>query len=299
MKVNLKAQGALLIANIIYGLNFVIAKGIMPDYMAPRAIIFLRISGALIVFSLIHLFFVKERIDKKDVLRLALCGLFGIAINQILFFEGLNLSTPINASIIMTCSPILVLIYSFFLLKEKITSLKIIGISLGTIGASIIILSSGEFSFSSATFTGNILIILNAASYSLYLVVVKPLMNKYSPLTIMKWVFTFGFMWSFPFCIGPISKTDFSAIPPNIWLSIFYVIIGTTIFAYLLLNYALKFVSPVVNSSYIYSQPVIVSLVAVLYMNETLTLIESASAVLIFIGVYFVSVRKEKLLRSA
>lgn len=299
MKVNLKAHAALLIANIIYGLNFVIAKGIMPDYMAPRAIIFLRISGALIVFSLIHLFFVKERIDKKDVLRLALCGLFGIAINQILFFEGLNLSTPINASIIMTCSPILVLIYSFFLLKEKITSLKIIGISLGTIGASIIILSSGEFSFSSATFTGNILIILNAASYSLYLVVVKPLMNKYSPLTIMKWVFTFGFMWSFPFCIGPISKTDFSAIPPNIWLSIFYVIIGTTIFAYLLLNYALKFVSPVVNSSYIYSQPVIVSLVAVLYMNETLTLIESASAVLIFIGVYFVSVRKEKLLRSA
>ena len=170
-------------------------------------------------------------------------------------------------------------------LKEKITSLKIIGISLGTIGASTIILSSGEFSFSSATFTGNILIILNAASYSFYLVIVKPLRDKYSSLTIMKWVFIFGFIWSFPFCIGPISNTDFSAIPPNIWLSIFYVIIWTTVFAYLLLNYALKFVSPVVNSSYIYSQPVIASLVAMLYMHEKLTLTEAISAVLIFIGV--------------
>lgn len=299
MKVNLKAHSALLAANVIYGLNYVIAKGIMPEYMSPRAIIFLRISGALLVFGLIHFFFIKERIDKKDLLRLALCGLFGVATNQILFFEGLNLSTPINASIIMTCSPILVLIFSFFLLKDKITSLKIIGIGLGSIGAGVIILSSGNFSFSSATFSGNILILLNSTAYSLYLVIVKPLMNKYSPLTIMKWIFSFGFIWSFPFCIGPIINTDFSSIPANIWLSIFYVIIGTTIFAYLLLNYSLKFVSPVVNSSYIYSQPVIASLVAVLYMNETLTLLESASAVLIFIGVYFVSFRKEKTLNPS
>lgn len=297
MRINLKAHSALLTANVIYGLNYIIAKGIMPDYMSPRAIIFLRISGALFIFSLIHYFLSKERINRKDVVRLALCGLFGVATNQILFFEGLNLSTPINASIIMTCGPILVLIYSFFLLKEKITPLKIIGISLGTIGASIIILSSGEFSFSSSTFSGNILIILNAAAYSLYLVIVKPLRDKYSSLTIMKWVFTFGFIWSFPFCIGPALNTDFSAIPANIWGSIFYVIIGTTVFAYLLLNYALKFVSPVVNSSYIYSQPVIASLVAILYLNETLSLLESASAILIFIGVYFVSVRKEKILR--
>lgn len=297
MKINLKAHSALITANIIYGLNYVIAKGIMPDYMSPRAIIFLRISGALLVFWLIHQFFVKERIERKDVFRLALCGLFGVATNQILFFEGLNLSTPINASIIMTLSPILVLIFSFFLLKEKITLFRVIGISLGTIGAATIILSSGEFSFSSATFTGNILIIFNASAYSLYLVIAKPLLSKYKPLTIMKWVFTFGFIWSFPFCIGPITNTDFSSIPPNIWLSIFYVIIGTTIFAYLLLNYALKFVSPVVNSSYIYSQPIIASLVAIFYMNESLTLIESLAAILIFTGVYFVSIRKEKSLR--
>lgn len=297
MKINLKAHSALITANIIYGLNYVIAKCIMPDYMSPRAIIFLRISGALLVFWLIHQFFVKERIERKDVFRLALCGLFGVATNQILFFEGLNLSTPINASIIMTLSPILVLIFSFFLLKEKITLFRVIGISLGTIGAATIILSSGEFSFSSATFTGNILIIFNASAYSLYLVIAKPLLSKYKPLTIMKWVFTFGFIWSFPFCIGPITNTDFSSIPPNIWLSIFYVIIGTTIFAYLLLNYALKFVSPVVNSSYIYSQPIIASLVAIFYMNESLTLIESLAAILIFTGVYFVSIRKEKSLR--
>ncbi len=295
MHLKLKAHSALLTANVLYGVNYVVAKGIMPDYMTPRAIIFMRISGALMVFWLIHHFLIKEKIQKKDLGRLALCGLFGVAINQILFFEGLNLTTPINASIIMTSGPILALVFSYLILKELINIPKIIGIVLGSIGAGTLILMGGDFSFNSDTIIGNALILTNASSYSLFLVIVKPLRDRYSTFTIMKWVFIFGFLWSIPFCIGPFINTDFQAIPPNIWASIIYVMIGPTILAYLLNNYALGYVSPVVNSSYIYTQPAIAALVAIIYMQERLTLLEVGCAALIFAGVYLVSIKKTRL----
>jgi len=103
-----KSHMALIGANLIYGLNYTIAKGIMPDYMSPRGIIFFRVLGAIIVFNLIHILFIKEKIERKDLLRFAACGLFGVAINQILFFEGLNLTTPIKASLIMTTGSLLI-----------------------------------------------------------------------------------------------------------------------------------------------------------------------------------------------
>lgn len=294
MNNNLKAHLALIIANILYGLNYVIAKGIMPDFMSPRAIIFLRALGAIIVFNLIHKLFVKEKIERKDLLRLMACGLFGVAINQVLFFEGLNLTTPINASLIITTAPISVMVFSLIMLKEKINLNKIIGIGLGTTGAIILILMSGQLTIASDTFIGNILVFINISSYAFYLVLVKPIMIKYKPLTVMKWVFNFGFIFIFPFCFQQVLNVDFAVIPTNIWFSIAFVIIGVTILAYLLNVYALKSVSPVVNSSYIYSQPAIAAITAIIYLNEQLTLVKIIAATLIFIGLYFVNIRKEK-----
>ncbi len=288
----LKSHIALISANILYGLNYVIAKGVMPDFMTPRAIIFFRVVGAVLIFNLIHALFVKEKVDKKDISRIAFCGLFGVAANQILFFEGLNLTTSINASIIMTTGPIMVLVFSFFLLREKINTSKIIGIFLGTSGASILILLGGSLSLASETIIGNLLVYINCASYSFYLVIAKPIMVKYHPITVMKWVFNFGLIYILPFCIQPMLETNYETIPMNIWMSVLYIIFGTTILAYLLNNYAMQNVSPVVTSSYIYTQPAIASAVAILYMKESLTLIEVCAAILIFTGVYFVSIRK-------
>lgn len=295
MKNNTKAHIGLIGANLIYGLNYVIAKGIMPDFMSPRAIIFLRVLGAVIVFNIIHFLFVKEKIERKDLKIFAACGLFGIAINQIFFFEGLNLTTPINASLIMTTGPIFVLVFSYFLLKEKINLSKLIGIILGTTGASILILLGGKLALNSNTSTGNLLVFINCISYALYLVIAKPVMVKYNPITVMRWVFNFGFIYILPFCIQPILNTNFEIIPSNIWLSIFYVVIGTTILAYLFNNYALRIVSPIVSSSYMYSQPAIAAIVSMVYLHEQLTLIKILAAALIFAGLYFVSIRKTNL----
>ncbi|NOY49293.1 MAG: EamA family transporter [Chlorobi bacterium] len=279
-------------ANLIYGLNYVIAKNIMPDFLQPRVIILLRVVGASIIFWVVSSFLRKEKIDKKDIPRLMLCALFGIAINQIMFFEGLNLSTPINASIIMVGTPILVLVLSHFLINDKISPQKIVGIALGASGAGYLILHQGNISFNSSSFVGNLFILINAASYATFLVIVKPLMKKYSALTIMKWVFLFGTIFVIPFSARLTMEANFAAIPFNIWLSIAYVIIFTTVLAYFLNNFSLKTVSPTVNSAYIYIQPFLASLVALSVHKDQLTWTKIVAAILIFLGVYFASLKK-------
>jgi len=286
------AHLAIIGANIIYGLNYVIAKGIMPDYLQPRVIILFRVVGATLVFWLISSLLSKEKIDRKDYPRLALSALFGIAINQIMFFEGLNLTTPINASIIMVSTPILVLVLAHFLIGERISLQKVIGIALGASGASYLILLQGNISFSSSTFVGNLFVLINAASYAAFLVIVKPLMKKYSALTIMKWVFLLGTIYVLPFSFNLAIEANYSAIPFNIWLSIAYVIIFTTVLAYFLNNYSLKTVSPTVNSAYIYLQPLLASVVALIVQKDELTWTKIIAAVLIFLGVYFASLKK-------
>jgi drug/metabolite transporter (DMT)-like permease len=293
----IKAHLALIGANVIFGLNFIIAKGIMPQYLDPRSIILLRVTVAVIFFWLFHRAFVKEKVEKRDLVKLAVCGLFGIAINQIFFFEGLNLTTPINSSIIITSIPILVLIFSNLLLKQNITLYKIIGIACGTTGALVIILLQGSISFKSDTFTGNLFIIINSISYALYMVLLKPLLLKYKAITVIKWAFSFGLIFIIPFCIEPALSADWQSIPVNIWLSISFVVIGTTIFTYLLNIYSLKYVNPIVTGSYIYLQPFIATVVALSLGKDTLTIQEVISAILIFSGVYFISIRKKKDIR--
>jgi len=264
----------------------------MPDFLQPRVIILFRVVGASIIFWLVANFLTKEKVERKDFPRLALSGLFGIAINQVMFFEGLNLTTPINASIIMVSTPILVLVLAHFLIGERISIQKVIGIALGASGASYLILLQGNISFSSNTFVGNLFVLINAASYAAFLVIVKPLMKKYSALTVMKWVFLFGTIYVIPFSINLAIKTDYSTIPLNIWLSISYVIIFTTIFAYFLNNYSLKTVSPTVNSAYIYLQPFLASVVAIYAGKDELSWTKVIAALLIFLGVYFASLKK-------
>ena len=288
------AHLAVISANIIYGINYVVAKGIMPDYMQPRMIILFRLTGAVLIFWLVASLFPHQKVKKKDMARIALSALFGIALNQVMFFEGLNLTTPINAAIIMVGTPILVLVFSHFMLKEKVTGYKIAGITLGFSGAAYLILSGGKPDLGSGTFTGNLFILINASSYALFLVLIKPLMVKYTPLTLMKWLFTFGLIYVLPVSFYLIDETSFSTIPLNIWLSLLYVVLFTTVIAYFLNNYSLKNISPVVNSAYIYLQPFLATMVALITGKDRLTWTEVIAAIFIFTGVYFVSFKNVK-----
>ena len=173
---NYKAHFALFGANLIYGANFLIAKGVMPNKIGPSALVLLRIIAAGFLFWIVKQF-VKEKVEKNDFILLAFCGLFGISTNMLLFFHGLSLTSPIDASIIMTTTPVIVLVLSVFILKEKITTNKYIGILIGGIGAVLLILY-GKSAEGTSSFQGNLFVFMNACSYGLYLVLVKPLMKK-------------------------------------------------------------------------------------------------------------------------
>ena len=289
---------ALIIVNLIYALNYTIAKDVMPEYIEPSGFILLRVIGGSILFFFIYFFIVKERVKKKDFFRLMLCGLFGVAINQLFFFEGLNLTTPINAAIIMTISPVLVIITSAIIIKEKITVRKIIGIFLGLIGACILILNSGDISFKNDFFTGNILVLINATSYAIYLVLVKTLMKRYNPITVMFYVFIFGLIFVLPFGIDEIQKIDLTTFNEEIYLKIGFVVICTTFIAYMFNAFALKSLNPSVVSVYIYLQPLLASLIAIALNSDTLSLVKILSAIFIFSAVFLVSIPSKKVITN-
>lgn len=288
---NIKAHVALFGANLIYGLNYSVAKDVMPKYIQPFGFIFLRVIGALLLFWLFHSLISNEKIEKSDWPKIALCGLFGVAMNQLLFFAGLNITTPINAAIIMTSNPILVIIAASIILHEIITKQKIFGLLLGVIGALLIILFKADFSFDASTWPGDLMIFLNAASYGVYLVLVKPLMVKYQPLTIIKWVFTFGFIYVLPFGLNDFLAIEWSEFSGLIWAETAFVVICTTFFAYLLNVFALKNLQPSTVSMYIYTQPVLAALFAIIMGKDEITVVKVVGAVLIFSGVYIVSKR--------
>tara|TARA_B100001250_G_scaffold370475_1_gene354658 strand:+ start:267 stop:1172 length:906 start_codon:yes stop_codon:yes gene_type:complete len=290
LKKTILAHISLFIANLIYAINYSFAKDVMPDFIQPSGFILLRVVGAFFLFFISYVLFVKEKIEKKDIFRFAICGVFGIAINQLFFFEGLNLTTPINAAIVMTISPILVIVLSFLIMKEIITFRKILGILLGLLGASILILKSGGIDFSSNYQTGNMFVFINASSYALYLVIVKPMMKKYHPITVMFYVFSFGLFYVIPFGYAELLEVNWRIIPDNICLEIVFVVVFTTFVAYLFNSKGLKELSPTTVSIYIYLQPVLASIFAIFWGSDNLNLEKIIAATLIFVGVYLVSV---------
>ena len=272
----------------------------MPDKIGPSAFVFIRLFFGSILFWIIKSF-IKEKVARKDMLRLVLCGLLGAAANQLLFFNGLNLTSPIDASIIMTSTPVLVLMFSALILKEKITIYKLSGITIGAIGALILILY-GNTSGGTSSILGNVFIFLNASCYGLYLVVIKPLMHRYNSITLISWVFLFGFFFMLPFGIGDFVNTNFQAFDSNTYLVIGFVVVFTTFLAYLFNIFALNYVSPSVSSSYIYLQPAISFIMVSIYaywLNhmeyaQDINLIKILSCFLVVCGVYLISIKSKK-----
>ena len=289
MKKTAWAHSGLLLVNLIYGANHTIARDVMPNYVKPFGFILLRVWGAGILFLLVHTLWVKEKIDKKDIPRLFLCAVFGIAVNQLLFFKGLSMSTPIHSAIIVTTNPIAVLLFASLLIKEAITFQKVLGIALGAIGAITLIVFGKEVNQGTNTFTGDVYICLNSISYSIFIVIVKPLMTRYHPVTVTKWVFIFGMAMVLPFGFTEFMEISWKALPTGIVSEILYVVIGATFFGYLLNTLALKVLNASIVSIYIYIQPILAVVIAIGFGKDKLTMVSIIASALIFSGVYLVS----------
>lgn len=277
-------------ATTIYGLNHTVAKGVMPTYVTPFAFIFLRVSGAALLFWLISFWGPKEQIRKEDWLRMLVCSIFGMVINMLAFFTGLELSTPINSSVLVTVTPIIVVILSAILIKEKITSSKVLGISIGLIGAlSLILFGHSVRADAPNVKLGNFLFIVNSTCYGTYLILVKKLVERYHPFTFMKWLFTFASIIVLPLCFNQVAGIQWSAMPLEALGSIAFVVLGTTFLTYLFNTFALTQLRASSVSAFTYLQPLIGILFAVATGRDRLTLLRILAASLVLIGVYLAS----------
>ena len=283
---------AAFLATSIYGINHTVAKEVMPIYIGSSGFIMLRLLGATLIFWLISLFTPNEKIEKKDFLKILLASILGMCVNMLAFFRGLELSTPINSGIIITLSPVLVLILSYFFLKEKVTVKKIIGILIGFSGAVFLILNSSKTGINAPNIPlGNSFFLLNASAYAGYLIVIKPLTSKYNIFTLMKWLFLIGLVLSTPITFNQFVEVNWTELP---WFAIWrmaYVVIGTTFLTYLFNIYALKTLSPTTVGSFIYLQPIITIGFALITGNDVLDTTKLFSCLLVFIGIYLVSIR--------
>jgi drug/metabolite transporter (DMT)-like permease len=283
-----KVHGSLFLVSLIYAATFSIAKEVMPHYIKPMGLITIRVWGAVSLLWVTHFLFVKESIfGKKDFLMLLKCAVFGVAANMLLFFKGLAITTPINAAILMVTTPLFVAFFSFFLLNEKVTKLKVIGLCFGVFGA-ILLLLGPSLSFNSTTLWGDLMVMTNAIIYAYYLIIAKPLLHKYSPLTVIKWTFFFGGLLVIPFGFTELKEVQWQAIPNSIWSAIIFLIIGATFITYVLNAWALRNANATLVGAYIYLQPVLATIIAVSMGKDSLTLPKVLFSLLIFTGVYLV-----------
>lgn len=286
-----KAHLALLGANIFYGAGFTVAKHVMPRLIQPLGFIFIRVSVVMLLFWLSFFGGEKYRatIQKKDWPILVLGGLFGVAMNQMLFFLGLNLTFPIHASLIMMSTPLLITIISLFVLRERISVQKSIGLLLG-IGGAILLMSAGkELTLTGSSALGDLFVFLNAGSYAIYLVIIKPLMARYRPIIVIRWVFFFGFLFVLPFGWPQFAAIQWSQFAFTDYLSVAFIVVCVTFFTYLWNVFALRHLPPSTAGAYIYFQPIFAAVISILVIGETLTPIKLLATLLIFSGVYLVN----------
>ena len=277
---------AVSISTLIYGVNYTIAKEVMPFYVKPFAFILLRVSGATLVFWILGLFIKQQKIEKEDYKKILLAAFFGVALNMLSFFKGLSLTTPISASVMMVTSPIMVLIFSSILIKKSIGKQRILGIIIGLVGA-ILLITYGSSSNIDATNSnwGNFLVFVNATSYGLYLVLAKNLS--------IKWFYLFGLILVIPFGYSELNEVVWQEIPTNIYWNIGFVIIFTTCITYVFNLYGLSKLKPTTVSVFIYLQPVIATVYALIVGSDSLNLVKLGATLLIFSGVYLVTKQVE------
>ena len=274
-------------ATTIYGLNHTIAKGAMPNYVGAFGFIMLRVGGAAILFWILSIFTPKEKIQREDWKILLAAALLGMVVNMLSFFKGLSLSTPINSAVLVTITPIIVVLLSAIFLKEKIGVKKITGIGLGFMGALGLILFGHEIRQDAPNiFVGNLLFVLNATSYGAYLIVVKSLINKYHPITLMKWLFGMAFIINFPITIAEFNQIQWEAMPVEIFGAVGFVILGTTFLTYLFNAFALTSLKASSVGAFVYLQPLIGIIYAVLSGKDQLSPIKIMGTAAVLVGVY-------------
>lgn len=288
-KEELHGHGAMLVAEIMWGLMAPVAKVVLAGAVTPLLLTDCRLFGAALLFWFTSLFTRREPVHHKDMLRLFFAALLGVVFNQGMFLFGLGLTSPINASIITTSLPILTMIIAALYLREPVTGCKLQGVFLGAVGALLLILSGRQGGLQGGSIWGDLLCLLAQLSFSCYLVFFKGLTGRYSPVTLMKWIFTYASVCVIPFSYNEIASLDWSRLDAGSIAGAATVVFCGTYISYLLVPIGQRTLRPTVTSMYNYVQPIVASGVAVWWGLDSFDLLKGIAVVLVFTGVFLVT----------
>ncbi|MEO7445242.1 MAG: DMT family transporter [Ferruginibacter sp.] len=288
MKTTTKAHLALLATNIFFAINYTVVKYLINSgYVKPFGLNLVRVGASAVLLWILFLFKpVKSVIAKKDYGRFFLCALTGIAINQLLFIKGLSLTYSIHASLLMLTTPILITVFAAWFLKEKLTNYKLAGLGLGIAGAVVLLMARESSGNAKEVLRGDIMIIMNAISYTLYFILVKPLMKAYNPVVVIRMIFTIGFFLILPFCWTEFTEIPWEQYNAIAWMNMGLIVICGTFLAYVFNVYGIKILGASIAGTYIYSQPLFAAIIAIIFLAEEVTVYKIVAACLIFLGVF-------------
>ncbi len=289
------AHLGLLATNLFFAININTVKHLTGNgFIKPLGLNLIRIGVSTILFWFLFLSRPSNPgFRKKDLLRFVCCALCGIALNQILFIAGVSLTLPIHSALLILITPILITVISAIVLRDRMTPPKYMGLILGIAGAVILVLFKTETGEGSDVILGDLLVAANAVVYALYFVLVKPLMQNYPPVHIIRWVFTIAFFMVLPFCWHDFHDINWSAFGNIEYACLVAIVLGGTFLAYLLNIYGIKVLGPGIAGAYIYTQPVFAAVIAIVFLGESLNLYKVIAAALIFAGVYLVNRRSK------
>ena len=294
MNKNLQGHVLALTANVLWGLMAPIGKSALSEF-SPLSVTTFRMVGAAACFWLLSLCCKQEHVNHRDLLKLFFAALFALVFNQGVYIFGLSLTSPIDASIVTTTLPIVTMIIAALYLKEPVTGKKVLGIFAGAMGALVLIAGSHSATGSAeGNIWGNLLCLTAQISFSIYLTVFKGLSQRYSPITLNKWMFVYASMCYIPFSYSDIAAIQWASIPAEAIIQVGYVVVGGTFLAYICLMGAQQRLRPTVVSMYNYMQPTVASVVAIAFGMAAFNLQKGIAVVLVFLGVYFVTQSKSR-----
>lgn len=294
-----KTQVGLLCATFValfYAYNFTAAKEVTPEFMDPFALTWYRVALTGAIFWIIGTILrPKDHIPLQQMPRVALAAFCGVGFNMVTFMWGLSKTTPIAASVLMVTAPIIVLVLSTIMLRERLRWSRILGIIVGFSGtAGLIFLTSAKGADASNPILGNFLIFINAVSYSFYIILASKLTQQYNIFTLMKWLYFFGVLFITPFCIMQVLDFDVMNASSHVLLNAGYVVLFATFGTYMLNIIAIRNLKPSVVAVFVYLQPLLATIIAVGLDKDRLTWVKGIAGLLIFIGVYLTTKKPSK-----
>ncbi|SCX80606.1 Threonine/homoserine efflux transporter RhtA [Lysinibacillus fusiformis] len=285
-------MGLMLVTSLLWGGNFVVAKTLVA-HASPMTLTTVRWLIAVIV--LVPLVWWKEKKlvpPKQAIVPLLLMGVTGVALFNIFQFLALELTTSTNAGLISTMNTISIALFSFVLLKEKITKWQLSAMVLSLFGV-VLVLSKGDWQLllDFQLNTGDLWMLAAVCVWGLYSICSKWAMQTASPLMATLYAGVFGVLLLLPFTSADFTFTN---VNTSFILSMLYTGIISTVVCMVFWNIGVQKLGATTSGIFLNFNPIFTALLAYLFIGENMSWLQGIGGLIVIMGCYLFTHFKTK-----